>query len=95
MSFFDTVKETALNAGNVAANKTKEVAEVAKLKNDIASQERAIKEAYIAIGKKCYEAYGDESDALYVDEIQKINAAKKTIEQKQADIADAKQKYSV
>jgi rubrerythrin len=90
MSFFDSVKETVTNAGTATASKAKELAEITKLKNAIATKEREIKDAYEEIGKLYYETHKDAQEVGFSDAIDQIDAAKQVIAQKQAELNEVK-----
>lgn len=86
MGFFDDVKDTVVNTGRGVGNKAKELAEVTKLKNAIAAQERKIREQYETIGKLYVENYGQQPEAMFQDAITAIHSAKAVIVQKQEEL---------
>lgn len=90
MGFFDDVKDTVVNTGREVGSKAKELAEVTKLKNSIAAQERKIKEQYEAIGKLYVENHGEEPEAIFKDAISAIRSAKMIIAQKQEELNQLK-----
>ena len=90
MAFFDNIsslKEKAAEAAQVAARKTKKMAEIAKANVSIYAEEDKIKKAEAELGKLYYRDYavGEEMDtAEYLPWCQKIDEAKQTI----ADLQD-------
>lgn len=84
MSFFDTVKERAADLAQSGVAKSKELAEIGKLKLDNAAEEDAIKKAYIEIGKLYYAERGMTPDAAYAALCEKITASKAVIESNNA-----------
>ena len=90
MAFFDnlsSLKEKAAEAAQVAARKTKKMAEIAKANVSIYAEEDKIKKAEAELGKLYYRDYavGEEMDtAEYLPWCQKIDEAKQTI----ADLQD-------
>ncbi len=84
MSFFDTFKERATDLAQTGVAKSKELAEIGKLKLDNAAEEDAIKRAYIEIGKLYYAERGMTPDAAYASLCEKITASKAVIESNNA-----------
>ena len=90
MAFFDNLSnlcEKAGEAAQVAAKKTKKLAEIAKANVSIYAEEDKIKKAEAELGKLYYRdfAVGEEMDAAeYLPWCQKIDEAKQTI----ADLQD-------
>lgn len=80
MAFFDNLKEKLEEAGQAAAEKTKELAELTKLKASVANEEKKIKAAYLAIGKAYVEANPDCDDDLFKEEVAAVIAANANIE---------------
>jgi len=72
MAFFDDLKAKAGRAANEAADKAKELAELTKLKSEIASQESKISAAYLEIGKRLYETEKENPDSPVADLCEKI-----------------------
>lgn len=94
MSFFDDLKAVGadlLAKGNVfakeAAHKAQDAADMAKIKLEIASKEREIKELYIKIGKAYYDEYKDDA-VEFADDIASITS-------KYGDIRELKSKYEM
>jgi hypothetical protein len=86
MAFFDELKSKVETAANATADKAKEVAEVAKLKSEIVSQEHAITASYLEIGKALYEQEKDKPDSPVADACASIATAQAAIEDLKARI---------
>ncbi len=80
MSFFDNLKERATDLAQSGVAKSKELAEIGKLKLDNAAEEDAIKKAYIEIGKLYYAERGMTPEPAYAGLCEKITASKAAIE---------------
>lgn len=76
----DTLKEKAVDLAQSGAAKSKELAEIGKLKLNNAAEEDAIKKAYMEIGKLYYAERGLTPDAAYAALCEKITASKAVIE---------------
>lgn len=90
MAFFDDLKEKAKDLTQSGVAKSRQLAEVAKLKLANTSEEDAIKKAYIEIGKLYYAERGAAPEAAYVALCEKITAAKVNIEENNNKIAALK-----
>ena len=90
MAFFDSLKETVTDLAQAGVAKSKQVAEIAKLKAANMSEEDAIKKAYIELGKLYYAERGVAPEAAYISGCEKITAAKANIEANNAKIAELK-----
>ncbi|MGN0980079.1 MAG: serine proteinase [Candidatus Avoscillospira sp.] len=87
MDSIDSIREKATEAAQVAAKKTKKLAEIAKANLSIYQEEDKIKKAQTELGKLYYRDYvvGEEMDsAEYLPWCQKIDESKQTI----ADLRD-------
>lgn len=63
MDFIEKVSGVVTAKSQAAAEKAKEMAEIAKLKSKIASCEEVIKKSYAEIGRIVYEEYMEEAAA--------------------------------
>jgi hypothetical protein len=72
------------------AAKAREIAEIVKLKVSNASEEDAIRKAYLEIGKLYYDERGAAPEAPYAAACEKINASKEKIAYNKQKIADIK-----
>jgi hypothetical protein len=94
MAFFDkldSLKEKAVDLAQSGAAKSKELAEIGKLKLNIAAEEDSIKKAYMEIGKLYYAERGMTPDAAYAALCEKITASKAVIEANNARIEEIKE----
>lgn len=90
MAFFEKLTDAVTNTGAAVGNKAKELTEIAKIKNEITTQERKIKEEYEKIGKLYVEHYADNAEELFIDSISKITLYQKTIEKKKLELNEVK-----
>ncbi len=87
MDNLETIRDKAAEAAQLAAKKTKKMAEIAKANISIYSEEDKVKKAQMELGKLYYRDYvvGEELDeAEYLPWCQQIDEAKQTI----ADLRD-------
>jgi len=92
MAFFDfeNLKDKALDLAQTGVAKSKQLAEIAKLKTANLGEEDAIKKAYIEIGKLYYAERGMAPEAAYAALCEKITAAKVNIEENKSRIEELK-----
>jgi hypothetical protein len=91
MGFFDNLKEKATDLAQSGVAKSKQLAEIAKLKADNLSQEDAIKKAYVEIGKLYYAEKGQAPEGAYAAACEKITAARAAEEANNERIAELKE----
>lgn len=90
MAFFDDLRDKAMDFGNAAVAKSKQLAEIAKLNLANSSEEETIRKAYIEIGKLYYAEQGMAPDPAYAALCEKITASKTTIEENRSRINELK-----
>lgn len=90
MALFDNLKEKVTDLAQSGAAKTKQVAEIAKLKASNLAEEDTIKKAYIELGKLYYAEKGAAPDAAYSDLCEKVTAAKANIAANKARLEELK-----
>ena len=90
MAFFDELKSRAVDLAQTGAAKSKQVAELAKLNLNNASEEDAMKKAYVEIGKIFYEVSAGVAGAEYAELFEKVTTAKINIEENKSRIAELK-----
>lgn len=90
MAFLDELKDRAMDLGRAGVAKSKQLAEITKLSLNNASEEDAIKKAYVEIGKLYYAERGMAPEAAYAALCEKVTAAKVNIEENKARIEDLK-----
>lgn len=87
---FENIMGRVTDLAQAGAAKAKELAEIAKLKVNNATEEDTIRKAYIEIGKLYYAERGMAPEAPYAALCEKINASKEKIEYNKQKIADIK-----
>jgi len=87
---FEDIMERVSDLAQAGAAKAKEIAEITKLKVSNATEEDAIRKAYIEIGKLYYAERAMAPDAPYAALCEKITASKEKIEANKQKIADIK-----
>lgn len=87
---FDSIKDRAKDLAQSGVAKSKQIAEIAKLKTANMAEEDTIRKAYIEIGKLYYAERGMAPDAAYEALCQKITAAKVNIEENKSRIETIK-----
>lgn len=90
---FDNIKEKAVDVAQTAAQKTKDLASIAKAKLNIASEEDKIRKAQTELGKLYYRDYvlGEEMDsAEYLPWCDKITESRAIIEDLKDMVEDLK-----
>lgn len=80
MDFFNKLAETITDTSKVVTQKAKDVAEVAKLNNQISIEENRINAAYLSIGKRFYEENAGEVMEAYIQDFSVINESKAKIQ---------------
>ena len=90
MAFLDELKDRAMDLGRAGVAKSKQLAEITKLSLNNASEEDAIKKAYVEIGKLYYAEHGSAPDGAYAAACEKITAARAAIETNNDRIAQLK-----
>jgi len=74
MAFFENLKERASGLAQSGVAKSKELAEIGKLKLNNAAEEDAIRKAYTEIGKLYYAERGMTPDAAYAALCERVHA---------------------
>lgn len=86
MDILEKIGDTISVKGKEAADKAKEVAEIASLRSQIATCEEVIKKNYMEIGKLYYELYGDMSEEDFAKQCRAIKNARHGVEELQQKI---------
>lgn len=63
MAFFDELKQKVMVGSKQVADKAKEMADITKLKGQIASEKSKMKEAYAILGQLYYEAHKEDPES--------------------------------
>ena len=90
MAFLDQLKEKVSDLAQAGVAKSKQLAEIAKLKAANMSEQDTIRKAYIEIGRLYYAEKGSTSEGGYAAACEKITAAKANIDANNARIEDLK-----
>lgn len=90
MAFFDNLKEKVTDLAQAGVAKSKQMAEIAKLKAANMSEQDTIKKAYLEIGKLYYAEKGSTPEGGYAAACEKITAAKANIAANNAKIEELK-----
>jgi len=101
MANFDEIKqktgETAehiaaksIELAKTAAEKTKLVARISKLKTDVISERDALRRSYLELGKLYYEKFKDDPDEAVADNCRKIASSLAVIAQCKDEIGQCK-----
>lgn len=90
MDLFEKIGDTIIATGKEAADKAKELAEIASLKGQIATCEEVMKRNYIEIGKLYYEQYGEIPDEAFSKYCMSVKNAKAGAEELKERINDIK-----
>lgn len=90
MAFFDNLKEKVADLAQAGVAKSKQLAEIAKLKAANMAEQDAIRKAYLEIGKLYYAEKGATPEGGYAAACEKITTAKANIAANNAKIEDLK-----
>lgn len=90
MDFFEKIGDTISIKGREAADKAKELAEIANLKSQIAACEEVMKKNYIEIGKRYMELYGDMPEEPFEKQCQAVKNARGGVQALQEKIREIK-----
>ena len=90
MAFLDQLKEKVSDLAQAGVAKSKQLAEIAKLKAANMSEQDTIRKAYLEIGRLYYAEKGFAPEGGYAAACEKITAAKANIEANNARIEDLK-----
>jgi len=90
MAFFDNLGKKMSQAGQAAAAKMKEVAEVAKLTSAVTDEEKKIQDNYLELGKLYAQVYADTAEGEFAAKIAAIKEAEEKIAEYREQIRRAK-----
>ena len=90
MDFFEKLGDTIQAKGKEAADKAKELADIAALKSQINTCEEVIKKNYMEIGKMYYEQYGNMPEEPFEKQCRAISNAQNGVEELQKKIREIK-----
>lgn len=92
-SLMDTItnlRERGAEYANVAMDKTRDAARLAKLTVALTGEKDALKKAYIELGKAYYEEHRSDAEGLYAQLVEEVDAVNARIEEMQAEIDSLK-----
>ena len=92
-SLMDTItnlRERGAEYANVAMDKTRDAARLAKLTVALTSEKDALKKAYIELGKAYYEEHHNDAEGLYAQLVEEVDAVNARIEEMQTEIDSLK-----
>lgn len=92
-SLMDTIsnlRERGAEYANVAMDKTKDAARLAKLTIALTAEKDALKKAYIELGKAYYEEHHNDAEGLYAQLVEEVDAVNARIEEMQSEIDSLK-----
>lgn len=90
MDIIEKIGDTITAKGREAADKAKELAEIAGLKSQISTCEEVMKKNYMEIGKIYYEQYGDIPEEPFAKQCRSVRNARNGIEELQKKINEMK-----
>lgn len=90
MGYVEKIGDIITSNGKKAADKAKEMAEIASLRNQISACEEVIRKNYLEIGKLYMEQYKDDPDAPYEKQRKAILNAQAGVEDLQRKIREIK-----
>ena len=91
MAFFDTLKQNLMTASQVTMDKSKNTAEILKLKDQIRQDKREIRSATYKIGEIYRELHFEKYEEAYEDCFQRIERLEQAIEWKEDALKNLKQ----
>lgn len=90
MDFLEKIGDTISTKGKEAADKAKDMAEIASLKSQISTCEEVIRKNYTEIGKIYFEQYGDMPEEPFEKQCRAIRNAKSGVDDLQEKIKELK-----
>lgn len=88
---FDKIEQTITTTGKAAAKKAREVADTAKIKNDIRVAKRELDALYEQVGRQYFESHMDYPEADYIDLFNLIEKIRGDIKVMEADLEMVKE----
>lgn len=90
MSFFDDLGKKLSQAGQTAAQKTKEIAETAKLNSQISDEEKKINDFYLQIGKLYVSLHNEDYEADFDELVKGLHESENRVKECRQQIKDIK-----
>ncbi len=91
MAFFDTLKQNLMTASQVTMDKSKNTAEILKLKDQIRQDKREIRSATYKIGEIYRELHSENYEEAYEDCFHRIERLEQAIDWKEDALKNLKQ----
>lgn len=91
MAFFDTLKQNLMTASQVTMDKSKNTAEILKLKDQIRQDKREIRSATYKIGEIYRELHSENHEEAYEDCFHRIERLEQAIDWKEDALKNLKQ----
>ena len=91
MAFFDTLKQNLMTASQVTMDKSKNTAEILKLKDQIRQDKREIRSATYKIGEIYRELHSKNYEEAYEDCFHRIERLEQAIDWKEDALKNLKQ----
>ena len=88
---FDDLREKVTDLAQSGVAKSKQLAEIAKLKTSNMGEEDTIKKAYLELGRLYYAERGAAPEGAYAAACERVTAARATIESNKTRIDELKQ----
>jgi hypothetical protein len=89
-NIFDEMADALAEAGQTVGDKIKEARDVTALKAKLRSHQKNVDDTYNRIGKEYFSKHKDDEENEFSDEIAKIKAEQKEIEELKKCISDLK-----
>ncbi len=90
MAFFDDFGKKISQAGQNTLQKTREMADIAKINMQISDEEKRISNTYLEIGKLYVELHASDSEEAFKEMVQSIADSESKIKEYQVQIQDIK-----
>lgn len=90
MAFFDDFGKKISQAGQTTLQKTREMADIAKLNMQISDEEKKINNTYLEIGKLYMQLHAADSEEAFQGMVQSITDSENKIKEYQTQIQDIK-----
>lgn len=90
MAFFDDLGKKISQAGQTTMQKTREMADVAKINSQISDEEKRINDMYLQIGKQYVELHAADCEEAFQGMVQAITDSENKIKEYKTQIQDIK-----
>lgn len=90
MAFFDDLGKKISQAGQTTMQKTREMADVARINSQISDEEKRINDMYLQIGKQYVELHASDCEEAFQGMIQTITDSENKIKEYKVQIQDIK-----